>query len=340
MRSHRARSIAMLVGPALLAGSLAASGATLAAGFEYCDEQGSCAAAIAWTVSGDFKQDDELSGAACATATACLMVNDEKGYAQYFTLDGAGRRVIPGGKVALLPDADDELDAEAAAFAGGSYYVIGSHGRGRHSNKLKDESFFVVRALVDAAGQVTAVERSITLRALIRDAAELRAYAEQPLRDNGANIEGLAIVDGHLLAGFRGPSTDAQAYVLSVPLIALFSAAAAETVVTPLGLGTDVGIRDMAAVGGGFLLLTGPLHDEVAEPALYFWDGVSAEIEPKGRLTGLPVAQVDGKAVSAKAEGLLFLGQSAAGLRFLVIFDGQTQGWPHEILVPGLAAPP
>ena len=85
MRSHRARSIAMLVGPALLAGSLAASGATLAAGFEYCDEQGSCAAAIAWTVSGDFKQDDELSGAACATATACLMVNDEKGYAQYFT---------------------------------------------------------------------------------------------------------------------------------------------------------------------------------------------------------------------------------------------------------------
>jgi hypothetical protein len=117
-----------------------------------------------WTVKHPFEKSDDarrnLSGAACAPMVAgkrrCLVVNDEKRYAQYFIIDGTV--IIPEAVTALRIDKGDP-DAEGVAFdvsddaaSPGTkrayFYVTGSHGRSGGGN-LKDSVFQVFRIPVD-----------------------------------------------------------------------------------------------------------------------------------------------------------------------------------------------
>src|SRR3954463_15508836 len=101
----------------------------------------------AWSVQGDFAKSEQartnLSGPACATKAppfrSCLIVNDQKNYAQFFAIKGT--RLVPG-KVIRLRDegAEGDPDAEGAAYHNGYFYVIGSHGRTRHGDKPNDAS--------------------------------------------------------------------------------------------------------------------------------------------------------------------------------------------------------
>src|SRR5689334_1588681 len=87
----------------------------------------------AWSVKGDFEKGEEartnLSGAACATMKPpfryCLIANDSKNYAQFFSIDGT--KLVPG-KVIRLRDGDSsgDPDAEGVAFDKGYFYVVGS----------------------------------------------------------------------------------------------------------------------------------------------------------------------------------------------------------------------
>jgi Protein of unknown function (DUF3616) len=95
-----------------------------------------------------------VSGAACTSTEppfrSCLIANDEKKYAQLFTVDGT--TIVLGARVALRDkDADGDPDAEGVAFADGYFYVVGSHGRSRHHDKDHNPSSYVVfRFPVDA----------------------------------------------------------------------------------------------------------------------------------------------------------------------------------------------
>src|ERR1051325_5758619 len=72
----------------------------------------------AWSVQGDFAKNEEartnLSGAACATRAppfrACLVVNDQKNYAQFFSIDGT--RLLPGAVVRLREGGAGDPDLE------------------------------------------------------------------------------------------------------------------------------------------------------------------------------------------------------------------------------------
>lgn len=77
-----------------------------------------------WSVASKFKDKKakrNLSGAACADDRAekawCLVVNDETGFAQFFSI--ADRELVPTGPIRLLQPAvgEDraEIDAEAVA---------------------------------------------------------------------------------------------------------------------------------------------------------------------------------------------------------------------------------
>ena len=94
-----------------------------------------------------------------------------------------------------------------------------------------------------------------------------------------------------------------------------------------LPLGTTVGIRDIAAVAGGLLLLPGPVNDQPITPSVVFYDPKTGTL---GTSHTLKVADI-----TAKAETLLVLSDAAGQpWRVLVMFDGPENGAPAEYRVP------
>ena len=301
----------------------------------------------AWQLSEPFKKSADartnISGAACATTSpplkSCLVVNDEKKYAQFFAIEGT--TINPGKVIRLLSDqASGDPDAEGTAYDDGYFYVVGSHGRKRHHpDDSNPTSYHLFRFPVDkvtgeppfpiSADEVIGVEASVTrLRGAIKDA--LPADYDKPLGDNGANIEGIAVKGDLMYLGFRGPSKGGNAYILTVDAKAVFTEnmpLKAKLIDPPLPLGTTTGIRDIAAVSGGLLLLTGPVNEQQIAPAVVFYNTSSGKL---GTIHTLNVADS-----TAKAETLLVLSDiSGEPWRVLVMFDGPENGAPTQYLVP------
>ena len=303
-------------------------------------------AATKWTVSENFEKSRKarlnLSGAACATKVppfaSCVIVNDEKKYAQFFSMD---ETVIHPGKVIRLT-ADGKKgdpDAEGAAYDGGYFYITGSHGRSRHHPKEKNKSSYVIfRFRVDTATgkptfrvsdeKVIGVESSHRIRAVIK--AEVRKFYDKQLSKNGANIEGIAVRDGRIYFGLRGPSDDGEAFVISVDARAAFTPDKdLQAVSNKLQLGPYTGIRDLAAVADGMLVLTGPVNEQLVTPALRHWDPKTGVLGPAREL------QIPDKAKKGKAETLLILKDvEGEPWRALVMFDGVKNGAPTEYAIP------
>ena len=307
--------------------------------------------AIQWVSASIFEKDAQgdklkdqprmnLSGAACVPTapkfTSCLIANDEKKYAQFFSIDG---NTLRPQRLIRLSDADKDPDAEGVAYEAGYFYVTGSHGRSRNSNKDNNSSYAVFRFAVDPATgipkfepdekEVVGVESSPRLRQAIEDGDTINKYFNRPLAKGGVNIEGIAVRNGRMHFGLRGPSRHRKAFVLSVDAGAIFTRDGdLKSKVTPLALGRDTGIRDLAAVNDGILILSGPTRDEIVPYAVWFWDGVSTKARP---LRTLDLSKV---ATGAKAEILLPLEEDSSGFRVLVMFDGRENGGAMSFKIP------
>lgn len=301
---------------------------------------------IDWTVQPPFEKDKEaranISGAACAVTSRrpfCLVVNDEKKYAQAFTISGT--RIVTAAVMRLLPDQlgpieFKEIDAERAAYDAGQFYVVGSHGVGRKSGVANDSAFFVFRFPFDAQTgappfslsdeQVAReIRRSSRLRQAIAETPPLDRFAEKRLDLNGANIEGIAVRNGRMYLGFRGPVINGEAFIMSVLADAVFSQADLDVEVHPVALGHGVGIRDLAPTEGGLLILSGPAADTPGAPSLFLWNETSGVLAQVAKLM---------EPTTANAEGLLVLAENPEFLRLLVLFDGLPDGGPLEYVVP------
>lgn len=303
---------------------------------------------------------DDLSGIACAADSGfpriCLVADDESQGAQIVVLrDGALR----AGSFVRLIDASHEgvpleLDAEGVAYADGAFYVIGSHGRPRNAAG-KPEAGTVARAeatrhlfrirfdpaAVDPeTGRLTGtpeIAGTGALARLIREDPVLKPYHDRPLEEGGVTVEGVAVRDGQLHAGFRGPVLEGgDAVILSVPLAGLFEGKPAPARVSRIALGRDSygrarGVRDLAAVPEGFLILAGPMLDpkgdgvEAGDYAVYRWNGTDAPVE------ALALA---GYGRKVKPEALLPLDRTGERLRALVLFDGPKEGAPRVVEIP------
>ncbi|HZS65241.1 MAG TPA: DUF3616 domain-containing protein [Xanthobacteraceae bacterium] len=291
-----------------------------------------------WLVSPGFGKSEaarmNISGAACAVTTppfrACLAVNDEESYAQTFRI--AGRTLVPGPVVPLLGKSGSDPDAEGAAYDNGYFYAIGSHGLSRHNGKLHESAFLVfrLRAAVqpaNAPGEIAApVETSGKLRAALRDAESVGAFAEKPLNAGGINIEGIAVAGGRLYAGLRAPNLENRGFVLSAALDGVFGNKPLAAKVHALALGPHRGIRDLARVDGGILVLAGPSVEENVPVSVFFWNPDSGALKKLGDLDRLPPG--------AKAETLLVLAQTPQLFDVLVMFDGIKDGGPIEYVLP------
>lgn len=310
---------------------------------------------------GGFKKSKDVSGFACATGSGfprvCLVADDETQGAQIVVLNEGG--LVAGDVIRLIADSHEgeilELDAEGAAFADGAFYVIGSHGRPRHGDgDAQDGSEKAARKNAEIAAKTRATRHVFRLRidprsvddrgrlsapAEITDSAELsRFIAAEPalapafdgkLAENGLSIEGVAVRDGRLFAGMRGPLLeDGQAAILSVPLGALFDGQSGTARLHRIDLMGRRGIRDLTVFEDGFLVIAGPVDDPpggetaAGDYAVVWWDGgtatrVLAELPYFGR--------------RVKPEALLPLDRGGGRLRVLMFFDGPADGAPKPM---------
>jgi hypothetical protein len=298
-----------------------------------------------WTVRGDFAKSEKarinLSGAACAPTVplfaSCVIVNDDKKYAQTFAIDGTTLR--PARVIRLMQEgAEGDPDAEAAAYDDGYFYITGSHGRPRnHPEKDNPESYTLFRYPVDKQTQqpefiadetIKGLRATTRLRGVLKTLPPTADKYDKPLADGGINIEGMAIRNGRIYLGLRGPSIDKRAFVVSVERDALFTD---DQPLQPkshdLELGKDTGIRDLAKVRNGLLLLSGPVNDQAVTPAVYLW-------RDDGDLQKLADLDVSPAGTGAKAETLLVLqDDDSAPWRVLVMFDGPENGNPLEYVL-------
>jgi hypothetical protein len=296
-----------------------------------------------WSLETDFGKSEKartnLSGAACVPAssfTSCVVVNDDKKYAQAFSITGTTLR--PARIIRLMSeDVEGDPDAEGTAYHDGFFYVTGSHGRPRnHPERSNPASYTLFRFPVDARTQqpnftadeqVEGLETTFRLREALSTLAPIAAQFDRPLGNGGINVEGLAVRKDRIYFGLRGPSIDRRAFIVSVDRRAMFSRdAPLKAEVHNLGLGADTGIRDLAAVGNGLLVLSGPVNNQdlVAAVSLLGDDGA---------LTRLGELDVSAAGEDAKAETLLVLAEDKASLRVLVMFDGPSNGMPMEYVL-------
>lgn len=298
-----------------------------------------------WTVSADFgdskKARTNLSGAACAPTsppfTSCLIVNDDKKYAQTFAIEGTTLR--PARVLRLMPKAaDGDPDAEAAAYDDGYFYVTGSHGRPRHHPENGNPpSYTLFRFPVDKQTQqpdfisdedVKGLETTTRLRGVLETLPPTADKYDRPLGEGGINIEGLAVRNGRIYVGLRGPSLDQRAFVISVDRDAIFTDdRPLHAKSHDLKLGAHAGIRDLASVRNGLLVLSGPVNDQAVKPGIFLWAD-NGELQKLAELDTVEAGK------GAKAETLLVLQDDENGpLRVLVMFDGPENGHPLEYVL-------
>ncbi|MGH6639034.1 MAG: DUF3616 domain-containing protein, partial [Polaromonas sp.] len=275
----------------------------------------------------------------------------------------------------VLRATDGELDAEGAATDGRYFYVTGSHSAKRGECASNPDSRQVLRFRLDpatgralrspagsASGALVDYADTGRLWSIMQAQPELAPHvgerkclgSEPPPKaptlagQQGVNIEGLAVRDGRLYFGFRGPVLNGVAKVLAVDADALFGGEASrdpKAVMTSLALGQQRGIRDMIAVKTGFLLLAGPDDSSSSQGlgwTVSWWDGKGAEKiageTAKGRtsvvqprlLAALDLSDVKLRKCDKelKPEAMTLLEETPAAYKLLVLSDGMCDGGP------------
>ena len=313
------------------------------------------------------KTRQSVSGMACSLNARqqriCLMAFDEGSQARYAYV--GDKALTPDAEPVVLRATADELDAEGAATDGQYFYVTGSHSAKRGDCASNPGSRHVLRFRLDPAtgralrspagsanGALVDLADSGRLWTLMQAQPELAPHVgenkclgsgfapDAPARagQQGVNIEGLAVRNGRLYFGFRGPVLQGVAQVLAVDADALFDAQAArdpKATLTRLALGQNRGIRDMVAVKTGFLLLAGPDDSPTSQDAgwtVSWWDGQAAEgrvVQPKLLaaldLSGVKLRKCDQE---LKPEAITVLEETPAAYKLLVLSDGMCDGGP------------
>lgn len=285
----------------------------------------------------------ELSGVAFWGDFAVVCTDEG---AELNVLDSKSYRLVD--KVSLLDNAKDEVDMEGAASDSQYVYVVGSHSLHRKAPdddaKKKDrkrppqakpheDSYSLFRLTLDDRGQISSSER-ISLAEILAADETLGPYTQIPGKENGVDVEGIAVKDGVLHIGFRGPVLRGNL----TPVLSFEFNDSANYTVNFLPL-EGRGIRDLTAVRDGFLILTGPVGEEDGEYKLYHWQGsdfASRAVGADDRLTLLGDVGAKG---NAKPEGIAPVAETADEWRVLLLCDGDPNGRELVVQKPVVTAP-
>lgn len=282
-------------------------------------------------------------------------------------------RSFPLSEFITLPgDADGEADVEGMAWAPPYLWVVGSHSLKRKKPKDADEprkrikrlrkissdpnryllarvpliddgegGMVPVRTTPDGLHTAARLKGDGTESQLMQALAEdkhFRDFLSIPGKDNGLDVEGLAVAaGGRLFLGLRGPVLRGWAAILEVE-----PEDAGEGLLTlrPIGrkgrpyfkhfldLG-GLGVREIKADGDDLLILAGPTLDLDGPVELFRWrcgqdpadeDRIverGAELE---RILHIPFGQGEEEGLE-HAEGMTFFREGDAPPRLLVVYD-------------------
>jgi hypothetical protein len=302
---------------------------------------------------GEWDDGENFSGVVIVGDTV-ILASDEVGFVQ------VGRRTEAAGvvtirrtgKIALADDPNVEMDVEALAQVGTLVYGIGSHSatRSRSDDESRryetnrerlvireierhPERELLFRFTLDAEAGTAADLRTTSLRTAILSHAVLRPFADAAGKENGIDIEGLAAKGETLFVGFRGPVL--RHGFAPVTRLTFESPDDNELLFVPLD---GRGVRDLAAVSDGVLVLAGPAGDSDQPHRLYWWNGldcVPGRDNAGGRLRWLGEVP---SAADGKAEALAVVAETAAAYTVVVFYDSRPNGEPRRLRVPRTVA--
>ena len=243
---------------------------------------------------------------------------------------------------------EDEVDIEGIAAENNTVYVIGSHARVRpggdaHKEKYKEnrknldnppskfehpQDFgarnIVAKFELDSSGVVINLQNS-SLKEVLDATYPFKLFRDIPSKENGIDIEGLAVRNGKLYAGFRGPVLRGN----FVPILEFeFSNPVAHNRVLYVKL-QGRGVRDMVAVKEGFLILAGPVGDGAQSYQIYLWNGedvVCGKDRPDAGKNIVLLGEVPNVPAGAKPEGITVMDQTDSAYDVLMAFDGLENG--------------
>jgi hypothetical protein len=218
-------------------------------------------------------------------------------------------------------DADEEADIEGLGRTGHFLWAVGSHSLRRkriksHQNgdralrrlarvEGQDNRQILVRLpIADVDGLPTPVREIVVdgqhhraaqlgrrdgLRVLLRDDEHLAPFLAIPGKDNGLDIEGIAVNDDRVYLGLRGPVLRGWAFVLELrPYVDPGEPGRLRLREFPDGrryrkhvLRLDgLGVRDLCPDGDDLLVLAGPTMDLDGPVRIYRWHGAYRAEQP------------------------------------------------------------
>ncbi len=262
----------------------------------------------------------------------------------------------------------EEADIEGLAYDGGYLWLVGSHSLKRKkakSDRTPEENaerlgtvsaegnrYLLARIPVDAAGDHPVLARSLDGEGGRRVAARLRGTAAGndltrilsadphlapflsiPGKDNGFDVEGLAVSGNRVFLGLRGPVLRGWAIVLEIRVVAdegnpselrLARLDAEGLPYRKHFLRLDgLGVRDLLIRGDDLLVLAGPTMDLDGPVRIYRWKGGAApegaSVVPRDSLRSADVPYGEGE---DHAEGMaLFQAKEGGKDALLLVYD-------------------
>jgi Protein of unknown function (DUF3616) len=262
------------------------------------------------------------------TATVERLVAEDDGW-------GAQESFALADLVPLPGDADEEADVEGLARDGGFLWAVGSHSLRRKRVKDKHEGARALQRLATVEGQanrqvllrlpladvdglprpVREVERDgqvfraavfgsrgKDLRDLLEDDEHLAPFLPIPGKDNGLDVEGIAVRGDRVLLGLRGPVLRGWAFVLELRpyvdedepdrlrLHELDDGRRYRKHVLDLA---GLGVRDLCPQGDDLLVLAGPTMDLDGPVHVLRWHGAMSVDAPTVVRSGALTREVD-----------------------------------------------
>ncbi|WP_435875646.1 DUF3616 domain-containing protein [Nonomuraea jabiensis] len=248
---------------------------------------------------------------------------------------GAQRTYPLADYVDLPAGPEDEADIEGMARADGYLWLVGSHSLKRRKVKSKDpdkaadrlatvvreENRFTLTRLPlrdETPGPGTILSGKDNLTTHLRHDRHLAPFLELPGKDNGLDVEGIAVVSERIYLGLRGPVLRGWAVLLELRLEE--AGRSRLRLREPyrkhfLDLG-GLGVRDLCPDGDSLLILAGPTMDLDGPVRIVRWRPRTRQgVVPEGELE--TVIELPHGVKCDHPEGLALLADG----RLMVVYD-------------------
>jgi hypothetical protein len=275
-----------------------------------------------------------------------LIGSDEGNYLQVLKKQADSQIYKQEDTIVLDPDAQ-EIDIEGIAKHGSSIYVACSCSLARKSVKADKKTIAENRKRLQtiskkserlqrcqlfrfsfdsSTGKSSAVDVVSIKNKLTDEESILARFMNIPSKENGVDIEGIAVDDNETLyLGFRGPVLRGNYVPI---LVTKFNNDPQDYEIRYIQMGGR-GVRDLTKVQDGFLIIGGPVGDQESSYNLYFWDG--SDTIPGTDQNRPPKMEYLGEIPTengAKAEGIALIQETPTEYQVIIVYDSLKHGKP------------